>query len=161
MTGCTWVALMSLSLEMLSLCHLPLVDLGQHFPCNLAVITAAGCTAKTEGVFWHEILSATTLSAEESLLFACLLSALTPVTHTGQRHCSYLKKQNCASGTGIKEQYLHCRSIGRQEEVEDIPCDTESLCLSQTQEQISASFSSPACLTSFFLAPLVPSIAHF
>lgn len=31
MTSCTQVALMSPSLEILSLCHLPLVDLSQHF----------------------------------------------------------------------------------------------------------------------------------
>lgn len=34
---------MSKSLKMFSLCHIPLVDLGQHFLCNLAVITKAGC----------------------------------------------------------------------------------------------------------------------
>lgn len=46
------VALMSKSLEMFALCHLPLVDLGQHFLCNLTVITKEGCTGKTEGIFW-------------------------------------------------------------------------------------------------------------
>lgn len=37
---------MSKSLEMFSLCHIPLVDLGQRFLCNLAVITKEGRTGK-------------------------------------------------------------------------------------------------------------------
>ncbi len=52
-TDCTRVALMSKSLEMFSLCHIPLVDLGQRFLCNLAAITKKGCTGKTQWAFCH------------------------------------------------------------------------------------------------------------
>lgn len=44
-------ALMSETLEMFPLCRIPLVDLGQHFLCNLTVITKEGCAGKTQGTF--------------------------------------------------------------------------------------------------------------
>lgn len=68
-TDSTRVALMSESLEMFSLCHIALVDLGQRFLCNLAVITKEGCTGKTEWfqqVFCLQIQSGNPLALEKS-----------------------------------------------------------------------------------------------
>lgn len=42
---------------MFSLCHIPLVDLGQHFLSNLAVITKEGCAGKTEWFKWSLVPS--------------------------------------------------------------------------------------------------------
>lgn len=69
---------MSKSLEMFSLCHIPLVDLGQRFLCNLAVITKRAAQGKPSEHFAIksrlEILwprsspPLIVLSAEETLL---------------------------------------------------------------------------------------------
>lgn len=72
---------MSKSLEMFALCHLPLVDLGQHF-CNLAVITKEGCTGKTEGIFWTldpdwmSLPRRASSSLHEETLLSCVYSVL-------------------------------------------------------------------------------------
>lgn len=49
-TDYTRVALMSKSLDMFSLCHTLLVDLGQRFLCNHIVKTKRGCIEKRSGV---------------------------------------------------------------------------------------------------------------
>lgn len=84
---------MSPSLEMFSLCHMPLVDLGQRFLCNLAAITTEGCSGKKQSEYFDIKSRLAVLSAEETLFVVCLFSPLTPVTRTDKHHCSYLKWQ--------------------------------------------------------------------
>lgn len=69
---------MSKSLKMFSLCHIPLVDLGQRFLSNLAVITKEGCRENRGSILllnpdWKSfdpgpVPLLIVLSAEETLL---------------------------------------------------------------------------------------------
>lgn len=99
---------MSKSLEMFSLCHIALVDLGQRFLCNLAVITKEVCAGKTAFLplnpawksFDPSLSPLDRPLCRGNIVVACLFSALTPVTRTGEAHCSYLKWYN-SSGARV------------------------------------------------------------
>lgn len=99
------------------LCHIPLVDLGQRFICNLAVITKEDCTGKTKWAFSNksrlEILWPRSSPPSSSSLPRKHCSRVfiqCSVTQAGEAHCSYVKWCN-SSATQILEKYLGCCNV--------------------------------------------------